>query len=449
MAGRAGRWRGCATCARGALLVAGLGFGLLAGCGDSRSPELRADPPSSAPAVAPASAPAPAPSASAAGPSAKVRDEGSLAGWLGEPPGHFARLLADPARYRLEILVSAVDEEPTGRSLRSFGYRVDAEYEYPASAIKLLMAAAALRSLEELGQSSGKPLGIDTPLGLCVGAQTSCAVMRDPGNPDGGHITIAHEIRKMLLVSDNAAFGRLYDLVGHRALNERMGEWGLASVRLRHRMGGGEREGLSSPALDFLLPDGALSIPARQSDLRLAPTAATGLLVGRAHVDERGKLQGQPRDFADRNYASLADLQRVLVALVEPGLDRGPALGLSEEHRRFLLEVLGADPRTMANPRTAEERHAEARFRPLLAGLGRVLERGELDYLGKAGRAYGFVVENAYLRNRKTGRALFVTAAIYADTNDVVNDDDYDYDTVAEPFMRDLGELLARKLLGG
>jgi hypothetical protein len=229
-----------------------------------------------------------------------------------------------------------------------------------------------------------------------------------------------------------------------------MAEWGLFSVRLRHRMGGSEREGLSSPALDFLLPGTVVSVPARTSDLRLAPTAAASLLVGRAHIDERGNLQGRPRDFGDRNYASLGDLQQLLVRLVEPSLGSGASLGLTEAHRRFLLDALDVqrtDPRTSRNPRPSDDRSADLRFRPLLEGVTRTVDRAELDYLGKSGRAYGFEVENAYLRHRKSGRALFVTAAIYADANDLVNDDDYDYDTIAEPFMRDLGEALARSLL--
>jgi hypothetical protein len=112
-----------------------------------------------------------------------------------------------------------------------------------------------------------------------------------------------------------------------------------------------------------------------------------------------------------------------------------------------LLDVLGTDPRTSRTPSLARQTNADIRLRPLLDGATRALAPSEIDYLGKSGRAYGFQVENAYLRHRPSGRALFVTAAIYADVNDVVNDDDYDYDTIAEPFMRDLGEALARSLL--
>jgi hypothetical protein len=49
-------------------------------------------------------------------------------------------------------------------------------------------------------------------------------------------ITVAHEIRKLFLVSDNRAFNRLFDLVGRTALNRLLWDSGLASARLFHRL---------------------------------------------------------------------------------------------------------------------------------------------------------------------------------------------------------------------
>lgn len=44
----------------------------------------------------------------------------------------------------------------------------------------------------------------------------------DASNLSNHHITVAHEIRKIFLVSDNKAFNRLFSFVGHRTLNQAM-----------------------------------------------------------------------------------------------------------------------------------------------------------------------------------------------------------------------------------
>lgn len=65
------------------------------------------------------------------------------------------------------------------------------------------------------------------------------AEVEDPSNVTGaapGTITVAHEIRKLFLVSDNRSFNRLFDLVGRTALNRLLWDAGLASARLFHRL---------------------------------------------------------------------------------------------------------------------------------------------------------------------------------------------------------------------
>jgi hypothetical protein len=70
-----------------------------------------------------------------------------------------------------------------------------------------------------------------------------------------------------------------------------------------------------------------------------------------------------------------------------------------------------------------------------------------IRYVGKSGRAYGFHLENAYVENRDTGRAFFVTATVYANPDGVLNDDDYAYDQLSRPLLASLGSALARELL--
>lgn len=364
----------------------------------------------------------------------------------------FAPLLERPADLRLQVLVAEVHGEPGGaRRLVRHGYRVDAEYIYPASAIKTFAAVAAMHAVAELpATASGARADLDTPLASCTWGASRCARTRDPSNQGGGTITLGHEVRKMQIVSDNHAFNRLYDFVGHREINLYLRTHGFPDVRIEHRLSTRERPAghRRTPRFQLRLGDEVLEVAARDSDLVTRPADAPPVLVGVAHIGPDGARVPAPRDFIDNNAAPLCALQRLTIALVAPELG-AVDLELAAADRERLLAAMQQDPRAATNPRFTAPAQTIERFKPLLPGLARVIPRARIVYINKAGKAYGFHVENAYIADKTTGRAFFVTAAVYADRDGVVDDDRYDYADVTVPFFADLGELLARALLRG
>ena len=84
----------------------------------------------------------------------------------------------------------------------------------------------------------------------------------------------------------------------------------------------------------------------------------------------------------------------------------------------------------------------------MLPGLREVIDVTRLRYTNKAGRAYGFHIDNAYVEDEPSGKGFFVTAAIYANPNGILNDDDYAYNDLSAPFLAAVGEALAKKVFG-
>jgi hypothetical protein len=60
----------------------------------------------------------------------------------------------------------------------------------------------------------------------------------------------------------------------------------------------------------------------------------------------------------------------------------------------------------------------------------------------KVGDAYGELVDVAYITDLDKNMEFFVSAAINCNTNGVVNDDKYEYDSLGFPFMKNLGKVL-------
>ena len=82
----------------------------------------------------------------------------------------------------------------------------------------------------------------------------------------------------------------------------------------------------------------------------------------------------------------------------------------------------------------------------LLSGLERVLPRERFRIYNKIGQAYGFTTENAWVVDPDSGRGFFLAATLYTNADGVLNDDVYEYETVAQPFLADLAEASVRRL---
>ena len=377
-----------------------------------------------------------------------------LAPVLQSASSKFERVLASPESFRAQVLISEVVTNRHGQAeLKRHGYRVDAEYFYPASTVKLCAAVAALQTIEQLQLPSLATDLADAPMEIAPLFPGDAPQLSEASNLEGGRITVAHEVRKIALVSDNQAFNRLYDLVGHEQLNRAMHELGLHSVVINHRLSETRTipDMRASAAVTFRVASGdPIAVPSRNSKLMLTNTAKN-MLVGNGFM-KGDQLIKTPMDFTARNGISLVDLQDLLVKVARPDIDLGtPVLKLTESHRARLLQVMTEYPRESANPIYPVKDFPDEYSKFLLPGIRRVFPSmipGErVESTGKIGRAYGFTIENSFVRNPANGRAVFVTAVLYTNADGVLNDDKYEYETVADPFFADLGELVARRWL--
>jgi hypothetical protein len=366
-----------------------------------------------------------------------------------ESDPRLAPVVAEAERYRLQIVLGTVREGRDGRRvLEQQTFRAGAEYFYPASAVKLLAAVAALERLSDLRRATGLEIDPDTPLVYYPLFPGETVVGSDTSNLEGGAVTVRHEIRKIFLVSDNEAFNRLYELVGQDGLAASLERAGIHSARIVHRLEEPrtEEENRRYPRIDFVGEGFAYTLPERTSaPLPPAPTMP-GLEVGAAYVADRGRVHA-PMDFSGKNRVTLVDLQRALCNVVLPEVDcGGVGFYLLPAYRTLLTDVLREFPRQSRNPVYAESEYPDAYAKYFLPGLRRVLDAERIASYDKIGQAYGFTTDNAWIVDEATGRSFFLAATLYTNADGVLNDDRYDYDSVALPFLADLAEVIARRV---
>ena len=344
----------------------------------------------------------------------------------------FERWHARPEALRLQVLITVLERDGTSyRVVERYAYRRGAEYLYPASAIKLVAAAAALELLEER-----------LP-GVALDDLLAARLVTEHGTT-----TLAETLRRCLVVSSNRAFNALYDLVGHEELNRRAWEAGLGSVRFHHRLSEPAEPAVHrrSGAVTLRGRRGAtLELPERSSALAVPPHTEGDVAIGVGWIDDRTRQRVDgPMDFGTRNGASLEDLQALVLTLMgaaPPDGVRGFRLsaGAVAHLRALMLEI----PEGPGGPGFERAAH---RFKPALPALERAIGLDALRYANKAGRAYGFHIENAWIEDRTSGRVVALAAGLVANEDGVFNNDRYEYETVSFPVMQALGVAVSRLL---
>lgn len=372
-----------------------------------------------------------------------------LGGWFETSPPlrSFARRAE---KLRLQIVVGRLEESPGAPPrLRQATFRAGAEYFYPASAVKTFAAVAALERLAELRRESGLPIDRETPLALHPLFDGEVLEDADPTHLANGKITVAQEIRKLAIVSDNEAFNRLYALAGQDGIAATLARAGLDAPRIVHRLSRpmSPEENRQLPRIDFTGESFSHTIDARATAPLPPPPPIPRLLVGRAYLTGDRRVD-RPMDFAAKNRFSLIDLQRGLCKLVRPEADCGGGgpFEIGDDDRAFLLAAMSEYPRQSADPVFDPATYPDAWGKFLLPGLLRVFPEERWRIVNKIGRAYGFSTENAWIEERASGRSLFVAATLYTNSDGVLNDDRYDYEAIADPFFAALGEAAGREL---
>ncbi|HRJ40015.1 MAG TPA: hypothetical protein PK798_14615, partial [Flavobacteriales bacterium] len=68
-----------------------------------------------------------------------------------------------------------------------------------------------------------------------------------------------------------------------------------------------------------------------------------------------------------------------------------------------------------------------------------------LRSINVAGWAFGFTTDCAYIIDTKTKSEIFISARIYTNKDKVIGNDKYEYDKIARPFLKRLGQVVLEK----
>jgi hypothetical protein len=372
-----------------------------------------------------------------------TKNDAFLENLLAANPQYFEGILKNRKQWNTQIIYTQINRGANGiAALKNYYFNVNpANYFYPASTVKFPIALLALQKLNEL-----KDKGIDrnTTMITEAGNASQTAVYNDPTTPDGKP-TIAQYIKKILLVSDNDAYNRLYEFLGQDYINSELHKKGYEDVQILHRLdiALAEQENRQTNPIKFLdatnnvLYEQPMQTNTAQYALR-NDSMGTGFLKG-------GNLVSSPMDFSKKNRISLEDLHSILISLVFPNkVYKNQRFNLTEDDKQFLFKYMSQLPTESTYPPYSAD---SASYWPafckfLLFGS----EKGNLPknirVFNKIGKAYGQILDVAYVVDYEKGVEFFLSAVMYCNSDGILNDDKYDFETIGFPFMKNLGQVI-------
>lgn len=358
-------------------------------------------------------------------------------------PQYFEAILKNQTGWNVQIIYTQIDRDANGIPAFDHHYfNVNAgKYFYPASTVKLPIVLLALQKLNEL---KDKRIDINSTMLTETAFSGQTAVFNDPTTADG-RPSIAHYIKKILMVSDNDAYNRLYEFLGQEYINTEMKKKGYADVQILHRLDIflTEEENRRTNPVKFYDADGIMLYEQTPqfNAVKYLPRKDS---MGQGYY-KAGKLINSAMDFSKKNRIGIEDLHKILISLVFPEKVRTTErFNITEADRLFVLKYMSQYPtESLYPPYSADTvNYWPAYCKFLLYGAEKNPLPSNVRIFNKVGDAYGHMIDVAYVADFKNKIEFFISAIIYCNSDGILNDDKYEYDSIGKPFMKNLGKVI-------
>ncbi|MBX2922907.1 MAG: serine hydrolase [Chitinophagaceae bacterium] len=372
-----------------------------------------------------------------------ARTDAFLEKLLRNHPAYFSDILAHKDAYKVQVIYTQIDRDENNQpSFKDYYFNVNEDnYFYPASTVKMPTALLALQKLNELNIPG---LHCNTPMITESGYSGQTPVYNDPTTPDGCP-TVEQYIKKIFLVSDNDAFNRLYEFAGQEYINHQLHQKGYGYAAINHRLEVflSQDENRHTNPIGFRDTAGNM-IYNQPMQFNRAPYSKRNDVAGKGYY-QGGVLINEPMNFSNKNRITLPELHGILRSILFPAsVSPSQRFHLTNEDYRFVRKYMSQLPSETSYP-SYDSGYYDAWCKFLLLGGDRNAHLPpDVRIFNKVGDAYGFLLDVAYIADFENKVECMVSAVIYCNADEILNDDVYDYNTTGLPFMKHLGEVIYR-----
>jgi len=351
------------------------------------------------------------------------------------------KVLQNPDTYRLQIIYTQINRDKNNKpSFKNYYFNYNPDlYFNPASMVKMPLAFLSLEKLNTLREK-----GIDkyTPMAFDSSYAGQKPLYQDL-TAANGLPSIAHFIKRAFLISENDPYNRMYQFVGQQEINRNLWAKGYKDSRITRQFMGFTAEGnRHTNAIRFLNPDGStryLQPAAYNSDTF---DFSRKILVGKAHMDRNDKLVPGPFDFTEHNNLPLGDLQQLLQSVMFPAsVPEKQQFHLIPDDYTFLYRYLSQFPSETPYPKYDTTLFYDSYVKFFFRNQKHQMPP-QVRVFNKVGWAYGFLTDVSYIADFENKVEYMLAATMYVNRDGVINDSQYEYDTVGHPFFYNLGQII-------
>ncbi|MFD1255988.1 serine hydrolase [Mucilaginibacter terrae] len=347
-------------------------------------------------------------------------------------------ILDRPDIYQVQIIYTRIDRDKKGEPhFTSFNYNVDAaRYFYPASTVKLPTVALALEKLNKLHIAE-----LDKNTGMLTdsGHKGQTAIHTDT-SAQNKLPSVAHYLKKVFLVSDNDAYSRLFEFVGQQTLNERLQNMGYTNTLIPRRF--------------FVMPDedhrytNPIKFINDRKTVYEQPVAYSTFkfdftkdhYIPRVIANSKGQLIADTLNLATHNTFPLKDQQQILQAILFPkSVSKKMRFDLKKDDYALLYEYMSMLPAQSKSP----EYNAKTYFDTYGKFFSYRADKHSIPpyiyYYNKAGWAYNFLTDNAYIVDTRNHVEYMLSAVINLNRDTATGDR---YEKTGYPFFKEIGDII-------
>jgi len=164
--------------------------------------------------------------------------------------------------------------------------------------------------------------------------------------------------------------------------------------------------------------------------------------IGKGYLNQRDSLINEPFDFTKHNNLSLLDFQQILQSFLFPlSVPAKQRFDLSKDDEQFLLQYLSQYPSETNYPKYDTAIFNDSFVKFFFSDSTHKIP-ASVRIFNKVGWAYGFLTDVSYIIDVKNKIEFMLAATIYVNSDNILNDDNYDFDSIGRPFMYQLGKTM-------
>ncbi len=360
-------------------------------------------------------------------------------------PEMFADIMKMAVQREVQIIYTQINRDKDNKpTLTKYSFRLDpTQYFYPASTVKLATLATALEKINRMGIP-----GFTKYSRMEIDSAYDCQTpVKYDSTSETKYASLANYIKKILLISNNDAYNRVYEFCGQEYLNKRLWELGYPTIRILTRFFS-TCDTLSNrytPPMRFFDGKGKIVY---QQPMAYNPVQFKNPLgvvkKGLGYMDGWGRIIKQPKDWTYGNYFCLEDIHDILVSLIFPQcVPKEKRFLLTDDDFKFIHKYMSLYPRECEFPQYCpEDGYIDSWKKYLFYGtMKNYIDNDKMRIFNIVGQAWGYLTDVAYICDFESKTEFFLAATIYTNNKPIL-DGKYENEKVGFPFLANLGQLI-------